>query len=132
MEIEFKVYQRFSKDENFKHVGFERINNDGNWEYKRNGRNEWLLGIITDNHRNAEFKRFQFINKIDINNEKLYIGDIAVQTGDLHLVEWNKDGYYFYLKRLNGLNKNNTLQISYLWSACKIGNIFENPELLSV
>lgn len=128
MEIEFKVYQRFSENEKFNHIGFERLNKQGNWEYKRNKREGWTLGTISDNQGNAEFKRMQFTNKL-CQNQKVYNGDIFEfdinewgGNDNIHSVSWNENQAEWSF----GGGCASDME----WRTLK-GNILENPELLS-
>lgn len=87
MQIEFKIYQKYTNSEDFTHVGFERLNEQGNWEFLRNGRDTWLLGTISDNQGNAEFKRCLFTGLRDKAGLKIYERDLVRVKHCLPLLE---------------------------------------------
>lgn len=94
MKIKFKVFQKFPEDANFKHIGFEQLNTDGNWEYMRNGRESlgYILGTISDNQGNATFLRHQYIGIDDVNGNEAYYKTFIriISTGELKDIVWNK------------------------------------------
>lgn len=124
MIIKFKVYN--SKNEL---IGYERIGNRGQWEFKRTNRNNWLLGTITDGQESETFQRFQFTGKKDCKGVEIYAGDIiefdANEWGGGHnkfIVEWeNTNSEWSY-----GGGTANDME----WRTV-IGHRCENPELVS-
>jgi len=114
-------------------VGWERINDDGHWEHIRPNRDTWLLGAITDDQEYSKFIRIEFTGLLDRFGVEIYEGDIV------------KDGYYgtcmvlwsggWSIKHISGGVKyyNYSQRIPNKTSQTfeVIGNIHENPELLT-
>ena len=121
MQVEFKVYQKFQDEDKFKLVGFERINNLGNWEYMRNGRENWILGTISDNQGNAQFKRMQFVGMVDRLGCKIHLGD-KFKDGTFVVF---RDGQFgtTYEGNTQGLNQLSKKRTKYKHLD---GNIFNN------
>lgn len=83
---EFIVYWSFDNGKTLEHIGYEKLDNNGNYVFKRINtdtkelRKDWHLGMITDNQGNAKFYRFPHIGKTDIEGDKIY--------ADSSIVEW--------------------------------------------
>jgi len=136
---EYVVFWSFDSGKTLEHIGYEKLDDDGNYVFKRINtdtkelRKDWHLGMITDNQGNAKFYRFPFIGKTDIEGEKIYADSSIVEfaTNDLG---WQK-GYFTYNE--NGLNyqfnsKDGALLTDWMEirSLKVIGTLQENPELL--
>ena len=100
---EFIVFWSFDNGKTLEHVGYEKLDNDGNYVFKRINtdtkelRKDWHLGMITDNQGNAKFYRFSHIGKTDDTPDKNKIYDdcsIVEFTLSLGVKNFSVVGYF--------------------------------------
>ena len=76
MTNEFTVFWSFDNGKTLEHIGYEKLDENGNHVYKRRSmdtkelRKDWTLGMLTDNQGNAKFYRFPYIVKADDTPQK--------------------------------------------------------------
>ena len=106
MENIFTVYQSFDDGKTLELAGYEALNDDGNYIYRRVNlstkqlRPDWQLGMITDNQGNAKFYRYRDIGLKDINDKPIYADSSICK------IEW-RDNRYSNLKREFGYFSHN-------------------------
>jgi len=135
-EMKLKVLQKFADDNDFSLAGYERINSKGDWEYCRNGRTDYVLGVITDNQGNAVFKRLQFTGLHDKNGVEIYEKDI-VNDDELGVgLVVHQSGCFFMMYDADtnmeflGLKNDKFGRLQQKRIVEIIGNVYQNPELL--
>lgn len=110
-------------------IGWERLNEQGQWEKSYVGRGDkWLLGIIFyETPEQKPLIRKQFV-LTDAYGEKVFLGDICRDTSHPeHIFEivWNDFSFSSSTEQyrdLFELYERNRIE--------KIGNTFDNPEIL--
>jgi len=122
-EIKFRVWN-FKLKEMFSWENIERAK----------GENIWLW--ISVNKKQENNRLMQFTGKKDKNGVEVYEGDILGGYGKDHprgeyisFVKWNKEKAEWYLNKAWIGGQRNL----WRWAGvmCVIGNIYENPELLT-
>lgn len=79
--ILFKVfYKKYTKDEPML-IGFEKVNDKGNWESNLKGKTEWQNGVISINEHEGILIRKQFVIE-DVEGELLFEGDQFTVSGN--------------------------------------------------
>ena len=139
-EIKLKVVQKRIGSEKIELSGFERINKDGNWEYQRLGRDEYLLGTISDNTGEVQFRRLEFIGSKDEKGVDIYEGDIVLCTQNYHgkpteikfhaVIVYNEHIGAFQVS-YNSIGGMSSDEFRWKYFVEVKGNIYENPELMS-
>jgi uncharacterized phage protein (TIGR01671 family) len=117
-------------------IGFEWIDEDGNWKHQYIG-DETIIDSVFDfiGNRNTKFQREQYTNLKDKNGKEIYEGDVyktRIYSGTpgkfdrfIGVVKYITASYEVVgVKQYTGLSAE--LYRDYL----VIGNIFENPELI--
>lgn len=128
MKIKFKVFSKSHSDEDILLVGYEQLNENGDWEYKRELRDEYILGTISDNQGNVKFIREPYVGKDDINGRELYCGDITkTETGVVELISYNNHSGGFDIGQSQEINETLVPEIAEM--IFYIGNIHQNREL---
>jgi len=109
---EFKVYWSFDDGRTLEHIGYEKLDENGNYVFKRVNidtkelRKDWHLGMLTNNQGDAKFYRFPYIGKTDIEDNKIY-ADSSIFEFDydslIGIVSYRKlkGFFYFELKTLS-------------------------------
>lgn len=84
--IKLKVFAKFPNDKDFKLWGYEWLNVDGDWTYRRTHRSDHCLGTISDNQGNAKFRRMRFTGLHDGAANEIYEG-AELTTGETVIFE---------------------------------------------
>lgn len=74
MKIKYKVLDFDTKEL----IGYERIGEHGHWEFKREHRKDWLMGVMTDGQVAKKYIRLQYIGIKDSYGEEIYDKDKIV------------------------------------------------------
>jgi len=100
---EFIVFWSFDNGKTLEHVGYEKLDVNGNYVFKRINtdtkelRKDWHLGMLTDNQGNAKFYRFPHIGKTDIEGNKIYAECSIVE---FMVLDCRYMGFFTYNARL--------------------------------
>lgn len=85
-EIKFEVRNEVTR----KIIGYERVNNQGHFEFQKLGREDWLLGINTSED---DLIRRQFTGLLGVGGIEIYEGDLLrFPSTD----EWNNVHFVTY------------------------------------
>lgn len=123
-------------------------NRDPRRPYRTNYKNgDWVYGLLTDPMNYAGFAEMTNTNgvrgiEVDKNTvgqftgltslgEGLYEGDIVQYGDELMVVEWVTESAGFVCRSLDGSNWHHDMSDIHWGAAAIVGNIHDNPELMS-
>ena len=84
-----------------------------------------------DEYWNKNMEIMQFTGLLDKNGKEIYEGDIVEDDGDWYQVVWAYAGFYADKIRGGGNESLSLEEIASSRDCCRVGNIYENLELLT-
>jgi hypothetical protein len=84
--IKFKVKKRLFGTEHRVFIGYEQLNNRGDWECKRNGNETWIEGVFSIINPEMRLERYQFTGFNDAKGNELYNEDSIIHLSNPKLI----------------------------------------------